>query len=886
MDTGLGFVQPMFFIGVVEDRNDPRLEGRVRVRAFGVHGSNQDIPTNELPWATLIIGSHDVNFTPPPLNAWVFGFFIDGRDAQQPMILGLIPAQSLSPVDPSVLGWGAHPAENYDRHMQGARARDIGTSPMSNLATGEFLNETYNASLEVNRAREIPIAGGGARNYAPNDNGNSWTDDRGETGDGTSRSSVNTRTGEQIPGNALERATTIANRLKQDLGLSDAAAAAVAGNILKETGNFRFFQEIRPISGRGGIGWLQWTGTRRDNFEEFSRRNGLDIRSDEANYRFLVNELSREWSSGSSLAAFRSIRDVNAASDYFTRNNLRPYFTNPRFAISEQDTARQFQLRRGASEQVLGTTGQESSQTTEPSVEQSRNDRAREIRERIAEIDAILERSRYQTLDPPERAEIERLETEKAQLEEELRSLEPNATTETQAGEPYRGYMDPPDIGQISTWEEPASAYGAQYPFNRVIETASGHSIELDDTPGAERIMIWHNDGSYIQISSTATTHKSMSDSYNIHERNHHVYVKGTNILTIDGDCHVLVKGNKIEEIQGDYRQIVHGSVQIGAARSVEINGAARTDIRSASLGLDSNVENLNIRTSQNITFESGDSISFKSRNITIGASENTSIIAQNGLFLQSNQNMHIKAVGNMFVNPAQNLFMRADGGTISMQSVGSIRLNAGTFASIKSSSTMELQADANLSMKSNATINMSSNGLISLKSDTMFLDSGAGNLNAKSGGEMRLQSTGDMNIKGQTTKIEGEGDFDIKSGSSLSFESGSGTNILSGGLMKITGSEVHVRGSTTYIDDVIQLASGGALISPGAIAATGADVKAQIDPAPYSDEFDGFDVSPEADSAPEASIPIGSQSAAAGPAAPPQPSIPNQLTEQRIGPR
>jgi hypothetical protein len=63
MDSGLGFVQPMFFVGVVEDRNDPRVEGRVRVRAFGVHGSNQDIATEELPWATLIIGNHDVNFS-------------------------------------------------------------------------------------------------------------------------------------------------------------------------------------------------------------------------------------------------------------------------------------------------------------------------------------------------------------------------------------------------------------------------------------------------------------------------------------------------------------------------------------------------------------------------------------------------------------------------------------------------------------------------------------------------------------------------------------------------------------------------------------------------------------------------------------------------------
>ena len=97
---GTGLQNPYFFIGVIENNVDERLEGRVQVRAFGIHGTVQEIPTEDLPWAVLIQGGYDVNSPIPPLNSWVFGFFLDGRDAQQPMILGLIPTQMTEPVDP------------------------------------------------------------------------------------------------------------------------------------------------------------------------------------------------------------------------------------------------------------------------------------------------------------------------------------------------------------------------------------------------------------------------------------------------------------------------------------------------------------------------------------------------------------------------------------------------------------------------------------------------------------------------------------------------------------------------------------------------------------------------------------------------------------------
>ena len=45
-----------WFIGVVEDRADPKKAGRVRVRCLGYHSAKtEDIPTADLPWASIMM---------------------------------------------------------------------------------------------------------------------------------------------------------------------------------------------------------------------------------------------------------------------------------------------------------------------------------------------------------------------------------------------------------------------------------------------------------------------------------------------------------------------------------------------------------------------------------------------------------------------------------------------------------------------------------------------------------------------------------------------------------------------------------------------------------------------------------------------------------------
>jgi hypothetical protein len=84
-----GFV---WWIGVVEDRQDPLKLGRVRVRCVGWHSENKmHLPTENLPWATPSLPVNNPSPYSPKEGDMVFGFFSDGENAQDPIIMGIFP---------------------------------------------------------------------------------------------------------------------------------------------------------------------------------------------------------------------------------------------------------------------------------------------------------------------------------------------------------------------------------------------------------------------------------------------------------------------------------------------------------------------------------------------------------------------------------------------------------------------------------------------------------------------------------------------------------------------------------------------------------------------------------------------------------------------------
>ena len=94
-----GFI---WWIGVIEDRNDPDKIGRVRVRCLGYHTENiKDIPTEDLPWAHVILPPTAPYGTLHNLvpGMWVMGFWKDPAFMQEPIVTGIIPGYPTEKID-------------------------------------------------------------------------------------------------------------------------------------------------------------------------------------------------------------------------------------------------------------------------------------------------------------------------------------------------------------------------------------------------------------------------------------------------------------------------------------------------------------------------------------------------------------------------------------------------------------------------------------------------------------------------------------------------------------------------------------------------------------------------------------------------------------------
>jgi phage baseplate assembly protein gpV len=107
----------------------------------------------------------------------------------------------------------------------------------------------------------------------------------------------------------------------------------------------------------------------------------------------------------------------------------------------------------------------------------------------------------------------------------------------------------------VSVKGSPAEPYGAVYPNNKVTQTSSGHTIEIDDTSGAERINIHHKSGAFIEFHPDGS-----------------VVVKTTNVY-IDAGTNANIKATNVD-VEATKIDVNGSTVNInGGSGDVVVNG-------------------------------------------------------------------------------------------------------------------------------------------------------------------------------------------------------------------------------------------------------------------------------------------------------------------------
>jgi hypothetical protein len=179
---------------------------------------------------------------------------------------------------------------------------------------------------------------------------------------------------------------------------------------------------------------------------------------------------------------------------------------------------------------------------------------------------------------------------------------------------------------------------------NRATVTASGHSFELDDTPGNERIILKHNTGNGVEIRPDGSM----------------VIAAGKQIISVTKDQHIIIEGNATiiyggnvdMQVAGDYNISVSGNynLSVGENRNENVDGSYRTTVEGNTghivKGSSSNTV-LGTSTStilgDNNTVTKGVARYTSEGNMKIASGAETQISAKTKLF-QSSTNMNIAA--------------------------------------------------------------------------------------------------------------------------------------------------------------------------------------------------------------------------------------------------
>lgn len=191
------------------------------------------------------------------------------------------------------------------------------------------------------------------------------------------------------------------------------------------------------------------------------------------------------------------------------------------------------------------------------------------------------------------------------------------------------------------SFDEPPSFYKAVYPYNKVTETESGHIIEIDDSPNAERLHIYHKSGTFIEIDAFGNVNKKTKGSdYQFVEKNGYLSVKGNMNVSIGKGIRVFIGGDADLEIQGDTNITCRNDITMQAAGRIDMSATEEINFYSANINMHANTD-----------------VSIKGEKNAYITSNNIYTLANVSTYNQAGTNYNVKA-GNRIFKDAPNIRM------------------------------------------------------------------------------------------------------------------------------------------------------------------------------------------------------------------------------------
>lgn len=603
-----------WWLGVVEDRNDPLKVGRCRVRILGYHTNNKEVlPTPDLPWALPMMpmtsaSVSGVGQTPlgPVPGSWVIGFFVDGKDKQQPMMLGTI---------------SGYPEEGC-AHEE-TDLTNVVMDSNGNVVKDEDGYNIYLPSVDAN----ISII----------EEAEPPTDTPVEA--------------EQIfpPLTAYDIRLLMQNIASFESSSTPTQNNYSARNFLGFRGKYQFGAGalislnymISPV-GRGYTNAdmnnsTLWTGKNGiNNIDDFlSNKNNCQeiimVEYLKYNYNLLKeNTINSSMTKGQAAGLLWVAHNHgHGGAKLFKRGivrkdangtTARQVYAMGRAIFNEDQTI--FPVYSRPINSPKANKNQPNPETTPPT--ETLNDPA--IGQPVAYTDPS---SIYPRCDYVGRPDTNKLAT--------------SDTFGTIVDAKLIMVVDAIErANKVSSWDEPNPAYAARYPFNKVEESESGHITEVDDTPNKERLHWYHRVGTYVEVDENGSYHKHIQgDNFEISIHNKHVYVRGDCDVTVEGAKRTLVKDVLDLEIIGQTTVNIKNTATINVRDAANINVGSSANIsvqQDVNLTAVGNINGL----ASSIKLESTGSLNLKGSTLNLETSGKMSVLANGQLHIKSEDDIYM----------------------------------------------------------------------------------------------------------------------------------------------------------------------------------------------------------------------------------------------------
>ena len=535
-----------WWVGVVEDRNDPDKLGRVRVRIVGIHSDDLSIlPTSDLPWAlplqpTTSAAVSGVGSAPVGLlqGTWCVGFFIDGDDMQQPVVMGTLggtprstpvcaaegkqaeenPPNTVRAIDGSPVVDGSG---NPIQREEPAERSPVPTEPIaSELAP--LTTEQIQALMDALGYKESSSVPGGVQNYS-------------------AQNKLNYIGKYQFGAPALATLGYVKVSSGQKL----------SNSLLDDASNW---------SGKDGL------KTKTEFFQAYNVQESIMFQNLSFNYKVLkrknVITTNDEAGKVAGLLAVSHLLGAGGASAYASGNDSKDgngVSGATYYALGAQAV--------GNSVPVIGAEKTQVPSDKDPAG--PLNDIPASTPKAFADPDSKYPDCDYAGLP----------DTNKLAAGDTLKGTPIEKRTNTKRS-------DIPTVN--SSWDEPDPAYCAKYPYNQTFQTEAGHLVEFDNTPGQERIHVYHKAGTFIEIDVNGTmVRKVIGDNYEIVENNNYLFVRGAYNLTVDGATQILVKNNVDLHVYGQTNATFNGKVNMNIASDLNVITGGDFNIKAANFNLE-----------------------------------------------------------------------------------------------------------------------------------------------------------------------------------------------------------------------------------------------------------------------------------------------------------